>query len=70
MPSWLQELLVLVSLMPSTAAGVPALEVPVLPVTSGAAVTASTPVFSDGFDAPYAEQIGRASCRERVCYAV
>lgn len=56
MPSWLQELLVLVSMLPSTAAGVPALEVPVLPVTSGAAVTGPSQVFADGFDAPYAER--------------
>lgn len=55
MPSWLQELLVLVSLLPSTAGGVPALEVPALPVTSPAATAGPTQVFTDGFDAPYAE---------------
>lgn len=56
MPSWLQELLALVSLLPSTAGGVPPLEVPALPVTSAAATTGPTQVFADGFDAPYAER--------------
>lgn len=56
MPSWLQELLVLISMLPSTAAGVPALEVPALPVTSGTAITGASQVFADGFDAPYAER--------------
>ena len=56
MPSWLQELLALVSLLPSTAGGVPPLEVPALPVTSAAAASGPTQVFADGFDAPYAER--------------
>ncbi|EON25074.1 MULTISPECIES: family 16 glycosylhydrolase [Nocardioides] len=56
MPSWLQELLVLVSMLPSTATGVPALEVPAVPVTSDVAVTAPSQVFADGFDAPYADR--------------
>ncbi len=46
----------LVSLLPSTVAGVPALEVPTLPVTGGVAVTAASPVLADGFDAPYADR--------------
>ncbi len=61
MPSWLQELLVLVSMLPSTVAGVPALEVPAAPVTSTAAVTGPSPVFADGFDAAYAERWAHVS---------
>lgn len=56
MPSWLQELLVLVSMLPSTVAGVPALEVPAVPLTSGTAVTGASQVIVDGFDAPYADR--------------
>lgn len=56
MPSWLQELLAFVAMLPSTAAAAPALEVPAVPVTSAVAVAGATPVFSDGFDAPYAER--------------
>lgn len=56
MPSWLQELLVLVSMLPSTTAGTPALEVPAAPVTSGVALAGPSEVLSDGFDAPYGER--------------
>lgn len=56
MPSWLQELLAMVALLPSTAAGLPALAVPAVPVTSGAAVSGASQVLTDGFDAPYAER--------------
>jgi hypothetical protein len=56
MPSWLQELLALVALLPSTVAGVPDLVAPAVPLTSGPAVTGPSQVILDGFDAPYAER--------------
>ncbi|PUA82196.1 FG-GAP-like repeat-containing protein [Nocardioides currus] len=67
MPSWLQELLALVATLPTTAAGVPALAVPDVPVTTGSAVTAASPVFADEFDAPYADRwahIGSSSAEK------
>lgn len=61
MPSWFEEVLALLFSLSTAAAGVPALEVPAVPVTSAAAVAGPSPVFSDGFDAPYAERWAHVS---------
>lgn len=56
MSPWLQHVLAFLATLTSTATALPALEVPAVPVTSTVAPAGPTPVFSDGFDSPYAER--------------